>query len=144
MRALLDVNFVLALIDPDHIFHQRTHEWWSANHDRGWASCPITENGFVRILSRPNYSQTTSFLPHEAVSDLRDFAENTDHEFWPDRISILDSSVFDANRIIGPKQITDIYLLALAVKNNGCLVTLDQRVPLSAVKGAKGENLCVI
>lgn len=143
MRALLDVNFVIALLDPDHVHNDRAHEWWAINRDLGWASCPVTENGVVRILSNPNYSQSTTFSPSESINRLIELTTLNDHQFWHDDISIRDSNILAVDRIHGPKQLTDLYLLALATQHKARLVTFDQSIPLSAVKGAKATNLCV-
>jgi toxin-antitoxin system PIN domain toxin len=144
MRTLLDVNVMIALLDPDHVFHERAHEWWAANSESGWASCPLTENGVVRIMSNPNYSAKTQFAPEELIERLREFAKNSDHEFWPDDISLRDAKVFAADRILSSRLITDIYLLALATKHKGRMVTFDQGISLLAVKEAKGANLCIV
>jgi toxin-antitoxin system PIN domain toxin len=143
MRALLDINVIIALLDPDHVFHEHAHEWWAANSEGGWASCPLTENGVVRIMANPIYSAKTQFAPGELIERLREFAENSDHEFWPDDISLRDAKVFAVDRILSSRLITDIYLLALATKHKGRMVTFDQGISLSAVKEAKGTNLCV-
>lgn len=143
MRALLDVNFLIALLDPDHIFHEQAHECWTAELNSGWASCPLTENGVVRIMSNPNYSESLELTPSDLIQILRGFTEQTDHEFWRDDVSLRDNGCFDIERIHGSKQLTDIYLLALAKKNGGRLVTFDQGIPLSAVVGATPEDLTV-
>ena len=143
MRSLLDVNFIIALLDPDHVFHDQSHSWWADNSNSGWASCPLTENGVVRIMSNPNYSGKIRFSPTHLINRLQMFAAQTDHEFWPDEVSLLDDSVFVADRIHGSRQLTDIYLLALAVRHFGRLVTFDQSIPLTAVTGAGPDNLCL-
>ena len=143
MRALLDVNVIIALLDPDHAFHERAHDWWMANLKHGWASCPLTENGVVRIMSHPNYSQKARFTPVDLIGRLRQFAEESNHEFWADEISLRDEKTFAAERIHSSRQLTDLYLLALATKHDGRLVTFDQGIPLSAVRAAKDGNLCV-
>src|SRR5277367_6406511 len=99
MRALLDVNVIIALLDPDHAFHERAHLWWAANAKRGWASCPLTENGAVRIMSNPNYSRKARFTPSDLIGHLRKFAGQSDHEFWPDDISLRDEVYFVSDRI---------------------------------------------
>ena len=134
MRALFDVNALLALFDKDHIFHPRIRGWWHSNVASGWATCPITQNGFARITSQPGYTSPCS-LPN-AIAALSLGLVQHGHEFWPDDISITDTSLFDHSRILGPNQITDVYLLALAVKNGGRLVTFDVGIPVAAVKGA--------
>jgi hypothetical protein len=142
MRSLFDVNVLLALFQPDHVHFERAQEWWKANAEHGWASCPLTQNGFARILSQRTYPKP---LPTaEAIARLAEHIELTDHEFWPDDVSIADRNVFDPAGILGPNQITDSYLLALAVKNDGRLATLDRGVSLRAVRGAEPRHLAVI
>jgi uncharacterized protein len=144
MRALLDVNVVIALLDPDHAFHERAHAWWAAHAKLGWASCPIVENGVVRIMSHPGYSQAARFTPGDLISRLRTFATQTNHEFWPDDVSLRDGKLFTAERIHNSGQLTDLYLLALAGNHAGRLATFDTGIAISAVRGAKVESLCVI
>lgn len=144
MRALFDVNVVIALLDPNHIFHERAHKWWSENIESGWASCPLTENGVVRVMSNPNYGSKGRFTPEDLISHLREFVRRSDHEFWPDDISLRDGGIFATDRIHGSRQLTDIYLLALSIKHGGRLVTFDSGISLSTVKGAGAENLCAL
>ena len=144
MRALLDVNFLIALLDADHVFHQRAHVWWAANADSGWASCPLTENGVVRIMCNRGYSQRIHLVPSELIRLLDSFAANTDHEFWPDELSLRDKSHFIAERIHVSRQVTDIYLLGLAASRGARLVSFDESIPLSAVAAAKSRNLVVV
>lgn len=144
MRALLDVNFMIALLDPDHVFHERAHEWWEANFRGGWASCPLTENGVVRIMSHSSYSRKAQFTPSELIDRMRQFTIQTDHEFWPDEISVRDEKIFDVERLHSSRLLTDIYLLALATNRSGQLVTFDQSIVLSAVKAARPANLNVV
>ena len=142
MRALFDVNVLLALFQPDHVHFDRAQEWWKTNQQHGWASCPLTQNGFARIVSQQTYPKP---LPTaEAVTRLAEQIDRTDHVFWPDDLSIADGAVFDVSGILGPNQITDAYLLALAVKNGGRFVTLDQGLSLRAVRGAAPRHLAVI
>lgn len=143
MRALLDINMLLALADVRHPLHERARAWRLAElGDHGWASCPLTQNGFVRICTQKSY-QNAIPLP-EALAVMQRLAARPDHEFWPDDVSILDSDLIDRTRLLGPRQITDIYLLALAVKHGGRLVTLDTGIAVQAVKGAKKEHLVVV
>jgi toxin-antitoxin system PIN domain toxin len=144
MRALLDVNVVIALLDPDHAFHERAHDWWKTNAKSGWASCPIVENGVVRIMSNPDYSQKARFTPADLISRLEQFAAQTDHEFWADDVSLRDGKVFTAERMHSSRQLTDLYLLALAAKHGGKLATFDRGFPISAARIAKAENLCAV
>jgi len=144
VRALLDVNLVIALLDADHVFHERAHRWWAANARQGWASCPLTENGVVRVMSNSSYSAAARFAPAQLISRLRGFADQTDHEFWPDGLSLRDATVFDESRLHSSRLITDQYLLALAARHRGRLATFDQGIPLSAVQGATSAHLCVV
>jgi hypothetical protein len=142
VRALFDVNALLALFDRDHVFHTPVRAWWAANEGSGWATCPITQNGFARIMSQPGYPRNRPTV--EAIKALHAGVVQPGHQFWPDDISIADADVFDRTRILGPKQLTDVYLLALAVKNGGRLVTLDRAVPISAVHGAEPHHIAVL
>ncbi len=139
MRALLDVNVLIALLDEDHSLHARATDWFASHAQNGWASCPITQNGCVRIMSHPVYPNP---LPVRAVIErLTEATSSPLHEFWPDSISLLDAKVADAARIHGPRQLTDIYLLALAVRHDGQFVTFDTSVSSEAVKNAAKKHL---
>ncbi len=142
MRALFDSNVLIALFQPDHVHHQRVHQWWEKNQSRGWATCPITENGFVRILSQPKYPLLQT-IP-SAIKLLNMAKHETDHAFWPDSVSLLDFEKFNADAFTRHGQITDAYLLALAVKNNGRLVSLDQDIKTETVNRFTQSHLQVI
>ena len=142
MRSLLDVNVLIALLDSGHTEHVRALEWFVDHAKQGWASCPLTQNGCVRILSQPAYANALPF--REVECRLRDFAGNASHSFWPDDISILDPERFDLSQSLGPRQLTDVYLLALAVRNNGRLVTFDQKISLKAVPDATPDHLLIL
>ncbi|WP_283608901.1 TA system VapC family ribonuclease toxin [Mycolicibacterium poriferae] len=141
-RALLDVNVLLALLDSDHVDHSRVRQWISAEISQGWASCAITQNGFVRIVSQPRYPSPVP--PAQAIRTLARAAATDHHEFWPCSVSLLDDAVIDRSRLHGHRQVTDAYLLALAVANGGRFVTLDRAIALDAVFRAKSEHLVVI
>lgn len=141
MRALLDVNVLIALFDAFHVNHDRAHEWLNANSSFGWATTPITQNGFVRIVSQPNYPATMP--PMEAVRRLKNATSADGHAFWPDDISLLQTEIFDSSQILSPSQITDIYLLGLAFKNKGCFVTFDRKIKVSAIRKAV-DRLCIV
>jgi uncharacterized protein len=141
-RALLDVNVLLALFDGDHVDHGRAHAWLDTEIGAGWASCPITQNGFVRVISQPRYpSPITAF---EAFGLLSRACGTEYHDFWPCDISLLDHEVMDSSRLHGARQITDSYLLALAVARGGRLVTFDRSLSLAAVRGATAAHLTVL
>lgn len=142
MRALLDVNVLIALLDEAHIHHDRAISWLERHVGEGWASCPITQNGCVRIMSQPAYPGA---LPVALVADrLAEAANQSDHEFWPDDIDMLNGGRLEWSRVLGHRQITDAYLLALAVRHEASFVTLDRRISIEVVKGAVPENLVVI
>jgi uncharacterized protein len=141
-RALLDVNVLLALLDSDHVDHERARAWISREIQHGWASCAITENGFVRLISQPRYPSPVS--PTRAISILAHAADTEHHESWPCTVSILDPQIFDRCRIHGSRQVTDAYLLALAAVNKGRFVTFDQTISLSSVHIATNEHLTVL
>ena len=142
MRALLDVNLLIALLDEEHIHHQTARSWLVDNIGSGWASCPVTQNGCLRIMSQPSYPNGVSV---SEAARLVSMATGTHHHrFWADQISLLDRDRFDLTRIHGPKQLTDAYLLGLAVENGGCFATLDQRISTSSVVGASSEHLVIL
>ena len=141
--ALLDVNVLVALFHEGHIHHDVAHDWLADHGGSGWATCPMTENGLVRILGNP--ARIGERLPVPEVRDLLEaFCKHSVHQFWPDDISLGDPERFKLEAIRGHQQIADVYLLGLAVKHGGRFVTLDQRVPLAAVKGARREHLEVL
>jgi len=142
MRALLDVNVLIALLDVDHASHHTAAAWMTDSGKRGWASCPITQNGCVRIMSGGGYLNP---LPVSAVvGRLRSAVRHPLHEFWPDDISLLDPDHVDEARVHGPRQLTDSYLLALAVAHGGCFVTFDRRVSTTAIPQARAAHLVVL
>ena len=139
MRALLDVNVVIALLDTEHVGHSVATTWFAAELAQGWASCPITENGTARIMASAGYPNP---LPVAAILQRLAMAKATEHHrFWPDDVSLTDTEIFNPSELLGPKQITDRYLLALAVRNNGRFVTFDQAIRPTAVIGATPEHL---
>lgn len=141
--ALLDVNVLVALFDPEHVHHELAHDWFSDNRGDGWATCPVTENGFLRVLSNPAYRSALPRIPDLTVR-LRTFCGDPHHRFWPDAVSLRDPTLFDPGLIGGHRQLTDIYLLGLARKRDGCLVTFDRTIPVKAVIGADQRTLAVV
>lgn len=139
MRSLLDVDVLIALLDADHASHRSARAWFSDHASSGWASCPITQNGCVRVMSHPGYPNAHAVL--EIVQRLRAATADRTHQFWPDSESLLDEGLIDATRVHGPRQLTDVYLLALAVRNGGRLVTFDASIAIGAVKGARAQHL---
>src|SRR6185503_4408155 len=109
-RALLDINVLVALFDPDHIHHDIAHDWFSEHHHEGWASCPLTQNGLIRVLSNPRYGSAVSSL-RVVRESVRRFVSSREHEFWPDDVSLSDNTLFDVSAMVGHRQVTDVYLL---------------------------------
>jgi toxin-antitoxin system PIN domain toxin len=142
MRALLDVNVLIALFDANHVHHERCMRWLDEHVAQGWASCPLTQNGCVRILSQKSYPNAVP-AEHAAVR-LHEATQDPAHQFWPDSISLLEPGAIDWRRLLSGRHLSDAYLLALAVTRRGRLVTLDEAVPLAAVKGAGARHLVVI
>lgn len=141
--ALLDINVLVALFDPDHVHHEAAHTWFAESRRDGWATCPLTENGLLRILSNPAYTGV-----HETTSAIRRrlsaFCASGNHVFWPDEISVCDERIFKWPSGLTHRQVTDVYLLGLAKQRAGRLVTFDRRILLAAVAGAEKQHLEVI
>jgi hypothetical protein len=131
---LLDVNLLLALTDPAHIHHDAAHRWFADKGHGSWATCPLTENGFLRIGSHPKYPNR----PGDVIAMfgiLRQLCSASGHQFWAEDISLL--QILAPGAIITHAQITDVYLAGLAVHKKGQLATLDQRIPVHAVRGGE-------
>jgi toxin-antitoxin system PIN domain toxin len=142
MRALLDVNVLIALLDGSHTHHGLVTGWLANNLDAGWASCPITQYGCIRILSQPAYPNA---VPVAQVAErVAEATRHPSHQFWPDAISLLQPNTLAWDRILSSRHVTDVYLLALAVEQNGRFVTLDRGVPLAAVAGAEARHLVTV
>lgn len=140
--ALLDVNVLVALFDPNHVHHELAHDWFVDQRSSGWATCPLTENGFVRVLSHPGYGDGSR--PGELVDRLRQFCASGPHVFWQDTVSLRDKKLFNPSVIRGHRQVSEVYLLGLAKKHGGQLATFDRTIPISTVIGATPDTLAVI
>ena len=140
--GLLDVNVLISLIDPAHEFHDPVHVWFQRNRKYGWATCLITENGCVRVMSKSAYPNG-GITPSQVREVLAVFGTADDHLFWPDALSLLDSGLFNLNEA-GPKNITDAYLLGLARFRGGRLVTFDRKIRPQWVTGAGDSDLELI
>ena len=117
-------------------------QWLNAHLDQGWASCPLTQNGCIRILSQTAYP--TRAPAAEVAVRLSEATLHPAHHFWPDAVSLLSPGLMVWGNLLTGRHITDAYLLALAVQNRGRFVTLDQGIPLAAVQHAQAKNLVVI
>ena len=142
MRSLLDINVIIALLDRGHVMHGAARHWMERELHHGWATCPITQNGVLRIMSQPAYP---NHRPVAQVAERLEEACNHDsHVFWPGQISLLSKGLIRWERMLGPRQITDSYLLALAVIHGGRFVSFDQRIPVDFVPDASHTHLTVI
>jgi uncharacterized protein len=143
MRLLLDVNVLVALLDEGHVHHALVQ----ALFDRSGlkiATCALTENGVLRVMNLPNYSEYGPAGFNAVRGQLERLSQDFDHQFWPCDLSLRAASHVNWNRVMGHNQITDVYLLALAVKHGGTLATLDHRVALETVNGAKKTHLLIL
>jgi toxin-antitoxin system PIN domain toxin len=136
MTYLLDVNVLIALIDPQHVHHHPAHDWFSAEGHRSWATCPLVENGLLRIVGHPRYVNFGG-LPHLVAEMLAQLKDNhSAHQFWADEVSILDASIFDRAGMLNSMHLTDIYLHGLAKFKGGKLATFDGKFPRQVVLDA--------
>ncbi len=142
MRALLDVNVLVALLDAGHVHHTTATAWLHEHIDHGWASCPLTQNGCLRILATDAYPRAQPLA--EVATRLREAVATQHHEFWADDVSVLQADRFAQDRWLASRQITDAYLLGLAVHHGGRFVTLDQHVDRHIVRGAQTTHLVVL
>ena len=143
MTYLLDINVLVALFDAAHAHHEPAHRWFAAVGKASWATCPITENGCVRVLSNPAYP-TVSANPGEITERLRIFCTEPGHVFWQDVLSLTDSTLFEMSKLSGHQQITDLYLAGLAARQSGKLATFDTSIPVAALVGAPADVVEII
>jgi toxin-antitoxin system PIN domain toxin len=142
MRALLDVNVLVALLDGGHLHHAEATGWLAAHQRQGWASCPLTQNGCLRVLSLPTYPNTQ---PTARVAErLARATADSSHAFWSDGFSLLEADRLRWDRVLSPRHVTDVYLLALAVEHKGTLVTFDRSIAIDSVPGAQARHLTVL
>lgn len=138
MTYLLDSNVLVALFDSAHVHHEPAHRWFAEVGSTSWATCPITENGFVRVVSNPAY-KTVVAGPREVAERLTIMCSQAEHEFWPDAMSLTDSTLFDLSSLTGHQQLTDLYLAGLALQRGGKLATFDSGIPYAAVVGGNAD-----
>jgi len=143
MRSLLDVNVWIALFDDAHLFSDQANAFIDAPDVR-IATCPMVENAVIRVMNLPGYGRRGGVGLQQVRARLKHACSSLDHEFWPDDVTLRDDASIDIRRIHGHNQVTDAYLLALAVRHAGRLVTFDRAIPLSAVPGATPAHLTVL
>lgn len=141
---LLDTNVLVALLWPSHAQHDVAGRWFIRHRSRGWATCPLTEAGFVRIVSNPAFSRD-AVTPREASGLLAANTGAADHLFWPADQPFAAAVVSAGPRLVGHQQVTDAYLLGLALKRGGVLATLDERIAaLTPPRSAERKALEII
>lgn len=136
-RYLLDVNVLIALVDPAHVQHDQVHEWFARTGHKAFATCPITENGLLRIVGHPKYPNSPG-PPSVVVESLLAIRSLPGHAFWPDSVSLVGNGEVDSSLLSSHGRVTDTYLLALARANKGKLVSMDQKLATEVV--ADGKN----
>jgi toxin-antitoxin system PIN domain toxin len=142
-RYLLDVNVLIALIDPEHVQHDRAHHWFAAQAQHAWATCPLTENGVLRIVGNTRYPNSPG-TPAAVAELMAILLALGGHEFWPDDVTLFDSQRVRTARLLDSGQVTDTYLLALAVAHGGQFATFDRRLVAEAViNGPQALHLIV-
>ena len=124
MTYLLDVNVLIALAWPTHVHHGAAQTWFRTTGQRAWATCPLTQTAFVRISSNPKFIDG-AVTPNQAVELLAEVTQAPQHEFWPDILSLGETDAIAWAHVVGHRQVTDAYLLALAKTHGGKLATLD-------------------
>lgn len=132
MVYLLDVNVLIALLDAGHVQHEAAHAWFGQVGRTAWATCPLTENGVLRIIGNPRYPNTME-TPAAVAPLVAQLRAHPGHEFWSDDVSLLNPDHVDVSRLLATGQVTDTYLLALARTHGGRLATFDRRLVVDAV-----------
>ena len=141
MRYLLDVNVLIALIDPAHMQHDRAHVWFGRSGKKAWATCPLTENGVLRIVGHPRYPNSPG-TPAAVAELMTGLLALPGHEFWPNDVTLLDGQRIHGARLLDSAQVTDSYLLALAVAHGGQLATFGPNlIPDAVVDGPQSLHL---
>lgn len=141
---LLDTNALVALLWPSHARHELTLNWFRAHRAQGWATCPLTEAGFIRIVSNPSFSRD-AVKPREALQLLAANTVAKDHLFWQDDLPFAETVEYSGVRLLGHQQVTDSYLLGLVLRRGGILVTLDNGViELTEPKSAERKAIEVV
>ena len=141
---LLDVNVLVARFWEPHIFHHKVRAWMATHEHEGWATCPITEAGLVRTLSNPGFSPQGP-RPAEALHWMAEsLREDPNHQFWADDLPVAAACEETISQLHGFKQLTDAYLLGLAIHKKGRLLTLDQRMLALAGEGTSARRALVI
>jgi uncharacterized protein len=135
-RYLLDVNTVLALLDPRHVFDETAQAWAAAEPEALWLTCPLVQNGVIRVAAHASYPNSLGTV--RAVREvLQSFCDSPRHEHCPDDISLLEDEWIAQPEALTPSRLTDLYLVALARHHRARLATFDRRIPAEAIVGGR-------
>ena len=137
---LLDANALIALGDPQHVHHERVQAWFHQIAARPWATCPLTENAFLRVLGHPTYPESPG-PPAVLLSLLQKMCSMPGHQFWPDAISLRNLGM--RSKLPSSARLTDFYLLSLAIHRKGLLATLDSRIDASQLDGGSAAYFLI-
>lgn len=143
MTALPDVNVLVALAWPNHVHHDCARAWFEASHRRGWATCPVTESGFVRVSSNRKVVPDARG-PGDAILLLREMTALPGHVFWTDATSLARSQWIEIDRLVGHGQVTDAHLCAVALQHEGRLVTFDAGVAEVLPRGVDPRDVLTL
>ena len=143
MVPLLDVNTLVALAWPNHVHHRAAHRWFGARSDSSWATCPLTQSGFVRVSASPR-ATSEARSPQECVLLLRRILALPGHQFWTDDISLAGETKLNLELLVGYRQVTDAHLLALAIRRGGCLATFDRGLRHLLPADGASEHLLIL
>ncbi len=143
MIPLLDVNVLVALAWPNHIHHDRAHRWFAEARGQAWATCPLTQSGFVRVSSNRK-AIPDAVAPQEAIELLQRITLLPHHQFWHDQFSIAGSENLERSKLFGYRQVTDAHLLGIALANGGHLATFDRGIEAIVPRGIRNEGAVVI
>jgi toxin-antitoxin system PIN domain toxin len=141
--ALLDVNVLVALFDPDHVHHDLVHDWFGEQRRIGWATCPLTENGLIRVVSSPP-PRAAGVSAADITARLRSLKSAGGHVFWPNDVTLTDERLFRKAAVRGHRQVTDVYLAGLAQAKGGHLATLDRGIQVDGIVGVRPDLLQII
>jgi hypothetical protein len=143
MIGMPDVNVLVALAWPNHVHHEAARNWFDASHRDGWATCPLTESGFVRVSANRRVMPIAT-TPQQAIELLRRMTGLEGHTFWTDETSIARSRWIAAQKLVGHGQVTDAHLLAVTLGHGGRLVTFDGAISEILPAAASKDVLLVL
>ena len=142
--SLLDVNVLIALAWPNHVHHCQAMDWFKHHHSAGWATCPVTQSGFVRVSSNPQVIDQ-QMTPREAMVHLRKIISFRHHVFWADDTPFAAADFVDETKLLSYRQVSDAHLLGIVLRHGGRLATLDRGIAALVPEGfSQEEVLCVI